>query len=56
VQAEGELNWAALAAEAGYADQSHLCRESRRVTGFSPAELLRLLQEDERFWVYRVWR
>jgi AraC-like DNA-binding protein len=56
VQAEGELNWAALAAEAGYADQSHLCRESRRVTGFSPAELLRLMQEDERFWVYRVWR
>jgi AraC-like DNA-binding protein len=55
--AQGQpLNWAEVAADAGYADQSHLCRETRRITGFSPQELLRLIQEDERFWVYRVWQ
>lgn len=32
---------AALAAEAGYADQAHLTRESRRLTGLAPAALLR---------------
>lgn len=52
---EGRLNWADVAHDAGYADQSHLCRESRRVTGLSPQELLRRIQEDESFWVYRVW-
>jgi AraC-like DNA-binding protein len=56
-QAQGQrLNWAELAAEAGYADQSHMCRDSRKITGFSPQELLRLIQQDERFWVYRVWQ
>ena len=53
---QGRLNWADVASDAGYADQSHLCRESRRITGFSPQELLRRVQEDESFWVYRVWR
>ena len=32
---------AALAAGAGYADQAHLTRESRRLTGLAPAALLR---------------
>ncbi|MEV5296396.1 helix-turn-helix domain-containing protein [Amycolatopsis methanolica] len=31
----------AVAAEHGYADQSHLGRETRRLTGASPAELVR---------------
>jgi AraC-like DNA-binding protein len=31
---------ATLAAEAGYADQAHLTRECRRLTGRTPAELL----------------
>ena len=53
---QGRLNWADVAADAGYADQSHLCRESRRITGFSPQDLLRRIQEDESFWVYRVWQ
>lgn len=47
----GEL----LADASGYADQSHLCREVRRVTGFSPEELYRRIQEDEGFWSYRLW-
>jgi len=48
--------WAQLALEQGYADQSHLCRESRRITGFSPAELRRRIASDEGFWAYRVWQ
>ncbi len=35
---------AILAAEAGYADQAHLVRESRRLTGRTPHRLHRLLQ------------
>jgi AraC-like DNA-binding protein len=51
----GGPNWAELADATGYADQSHLCREIRRVTGFSPEELYRRIQEDEGFWSYRLW-
>jgi AraC-like DNA-binding protein len=32
---------AAAASEAGYADQSHLSRETRRFTGLTPADLMR---------------
>lgn len=48
-------DWAGIAADTGYADQSHLCRESRRVTGLSPTELKKAVQEDEGFWMYRLW-
>jgi len=56
--AEGEpgFNWADIAAGADYADQSHLCRETRRLTGFSPEELRRRMQTEEAFWAYRLWR
>jgi AraC-like DNA-binding protein len=54
-QGEGAVRWAEVAAEAGYADQSHLCRETRRVSGFSPEELRRGIEQDEAFWPYRVW-
>ncbi|MCU7374174.1 AraC family transcriptional regulator [Paucibacter sp. O1-1] len=53
--AEGELVWSALAQDMGYADQAHLCRETRRVTGFSPEELRRRIDSEEAFWPYRVW-
>jgi AraC-like DNA-binding protein len=53
--AEQPVRWAEVAADAGYADQSHLCRETRRVTGFSPEELRRRIAEDEGFWMYRLW-
>jgi AraC-like DNA-binding protein len=49
------VRWTDVAAEAGYADQSHLCRETRRVTGFAPAELRLRIAEDESFWIYRIW-
>lgn len=40
---EGDVSTAVLAAEAGFSDQAHLVRESRRLTGRTPVELRRLL-------------
>ncbi|MDR7377504.1 AraC-like DNA-binding protein [Rhodoferax ferrireducens] len=53
--AAGSVDWADLAAGSGYADQSHFCREARRVTGLSPEVLRRRMLEDESFWIYRIW-
>lgn len=52
---DGPVRWAEVAADTGYADQSHLSRETRSITGFAPAELRRRISEDESFWIYRVW-
>ena len=52
---QGAPNWADIAMDGGYADQSHLCRETRRGTGLSPNELKRAVAEDESFWLYRIW-
>lgn len=54
-QAQGAVHWASVAADSGYADQSHLCRATRRFTGFSPQVLARHIAEDETFWGYRLW-
>lgn len=43
-----------LAAEAGFADQSHMGRELKRATGFSPVQLNQRIAEDESFWCYRL--
>lgn len=51
--ARGEAAWARIAADAGYADQAHLCREVRAITGTTPGMLAR---GDESFWLYRIWR
>ncbi len=51
----GAPRWAEVADEGGYADQSHMCRESRRITGFAPEELYRLMCTEESFWMYRLW-
>ena len=53
--ANANVNWADIAADTDYADQSHLCRETRRLSGFSPEELRRRIQTDEAFWAYRLW-
>jgi AraC-like DNA-binding protein len=55
-EGDGRLNWAEIAADNDYADQSHLCRETRRLTGFSPEDLRRRIQTEEAFWAYRLWR
>ena len=44
---------ASLAADAGFADQSHLGREVRRVTGLPPGRLGELMRTDEAFWPHR---
>lgn len=49
------VNWSDIAEQSGYADQSHLCRETRRVTGFSPEELRRRISTEESLWAYRLW-
>jgi AraC-like DNA-binding protein len=46
---------AAIAADAGFADQSHMGREIRRVTGISPARFGECLTNDEAFWYYRLF-
>lgn len=48
------LDLAGLACGAGFADQSHMGREVRRVTGLSPARLDRLIAGSEAFWFYRL--
>lgn len=50
----GEVDWAMAALDSGYADQAHLCREVRRITGLSPAALLAAVEHDEAFWPYRL--
>lgn len=48
--------WQDVALSTGYADQSHLCREARRVTGASPSELARRVEaHDDSYWFYRIW-
>jgi AraC-like DNA-binding protein len=50
----GNTGLAQLAAEGGFADQSHMSREVRRITGFPPARINRLIATDECFWLYRL--
>lgn len=52
---EGSVNWSDVASGAGYADQPHLTRQTRRITGFAPEELRRRIASEESFWGYRLW-
>jgi AraC-like DNA-binding protein len=49
------FNWADLAQEHGFADQAHMSRAARQITGFPPGEFAQRFIEDESFWVYRLW-
>lgn len=51
---ESAPNLAAIAADAGFADQSHMGREIRRVTGMSPARFGERMAREEAFWYYRL--
>lgn len=53
---EERLDFSDIAIESGYADQSHLGREVRRVTGLSPLKLKALVEHSEAFWMYRLLR
>lgn len=48
------LDWARIAFDNGFADQSHLCREIRRASGLSPTQLHKAVDQDEGFWLYRL--
>ncbi len=54
-EAGGTLDWAAIAQDEGFADQAHMSRAVKRITGFSPGEFARRFAEDESFWMYRLW-
>jgi AraC-like DNA-binding protein len=51
----GHVSLSDLALRAGYSDQAHLSREARELIGKSPRELIRLVQTDESYWLYRIW-
>lgn len=48
------INWAQVAVDCGFADQSHMTRRVRRDTGFTPEQLRKLIEHDEAFWCYRL--
>jgi AraC-like DNA-binding protein len=54
-QASGKVSWVDVAADAGYADQSHLARETRALTGLSPTALAHVIEHDDSYWMYRIW-
>lgn len=49
------FDWAAFAQDEGFADQAHLSRTTRRMTGFSPTDFAQRYVEGESFWMYRLW-
>jgi AraC-like DNA-binding protein len=49
------LVWSDLAAESGFSDQSHLCREFRKLTGLRPEQVMQHLDTDERLWIFKTW-
>jgi AraC-like DNA-binding protein len=49
------IDWATMALDEGFADQAHMTRAVRRITGFTPADFARRFVEDESFWLYRLW-
>lgn len=48
------VNWAAHAIDAGYADQSHLVRECKQISGRTPTQIAQQAKHDEPDWVYRL--
>ena len=49
------FDWAELAIDEGFADQAHLVRAAKRITGFTPTAFAQRYLEDESFWLYRLW-
>jgi|APCry1669189241_1035207.scaffolds.fasta_scaffold30064_2 AraC-like DNA-binding protein len=54
LEASRSISLADIAAHAGYADQAHLSRECKAVTGQTPGTFLRELEEEESAWIYRA--
>ncbi len=47
-------NWTEHASAMGYADQSHLIRDCKEVSGRSPQQLLNDAKKNESDWIYRL--
>jgi AraC-like DNA-binding protein len=56
LRASASASLADIAAEAGYADQAHLSRECKSVTGRTPSEFVRDMEKEESDWIYRAMR
>ncbi len=52
---DNRIDWTEIALDHGFTDQSHLIREIRRLTGFTPEALRLGILTDEAFWSYRAW-
>jgi AraC-like DNA-binding protein len=53
-QRKGDIDWAALAAASGFADQAHMIKRMKQLTGFTPKQLVEKIRRDEALWVYRL--
>jgi AraC-like DNA-binding protein len=51
---KGDVDWAGLAAESGFADQAHMIRRWQKHTGFTPKQAQEGARYDEAFWYYRL--
>jgi AraC-like DNA-binding protein len=51
---KGDVDWAALAVDSGFTDQSHMIRRLKQHTGFTPKRLHENAKNDEAFWKYRI--
>jgi AraC-like DNA-binding protein len=49
------LDWAEVAFNTGFSDQAHMCREVKRMTGFTPEAFRQAMKTEESFWLYRLW-
>ena len=48
------IDWATHAVDAGYADQSHLVRECKEISGRTPTQIAQQARHDEADWIYRL--
>ena len=51
----GNANWSQVAADSGFADQSHFIGYFRKATGFTPQRMADLIDADEALWCYRLF-
>lgn len=54
IEQGASLHWGRHASEHGYADQSHMVKECRDLTGSSPQQLVELVKRNETHWMYRL--
>lgn len=49
------LVWSDVAVDSGFSDQSHFCREFRKLTGLRPEQVMQHMDTDERLWIFKTW-